>query len=177
MFRHSVTVAAILLSSTFASSVAYGQQAAVPAEPQSIGVVNYLDPVNNTLKPLPRQPTQAVVHTGIVHASGSVQIPGPHSVFRLKLAETMEFVVTPASGAGPDRYKLYAFTTKKKVRAVKVADVAVWRSNQTIPRVDIHRDTSRYGDSSYKFTYKGLGPGEYAFLVHHHAFSFGIDPQ
>jgi len=77
MFRHSVTVAAILLSSTFASSVAYGQQAAAPAEPQSIGVVNYLDPVNNTLKPLPRQPTQAVVHTGIVHASGRVQIPGP----------------------------------------------------------------------------------------------------
>jgi hypothetical protein len=177
MSSGSVAVGTILLSSAFISFGAYAQQTPDPAEPQAFGAIYYLDTVNKTLKDLPKEPAHSMVRTSFAYAIGVVQIPGLQSSFRLKPAGSVEFVIRIASGVDPEQYVLYGFRTRKKKREAETAKARSYATLSQTSTSGIPRDTFKYGESSYRYVFKALAPGEYAFVANNQAFSFAVDPR
>ena len=141
-------------------------------EPELVGAVYYLESPRN-LKPLPRQPVKAKGHPGFFGAKGVIEIPEPHASFRIKAGADMKFVIRVANGIDPSKYGFYRAEAKGNRREILIAKVGFHSTTQG----SLPRDVSKYGESSYMYTVRGLAPGEYAFVADFEAFSLGIDPQ
>ncbi|SRR6266852_812532 len=142
------------------------------SEPELVGAVYYVESSGN-LKPLPRQPVKAKGHPGFFAAKGVIEIPEPHASFRIKAGADMKFVIRVANGIDPSKYGFYLAETKGHRREILIAKVGIRSTTQG----SLPRDVSKYGESSYMYTLRGLAPGEYAFVADFEAFSLGIDAQ
>jgi len=140
------------------------------AEPESIGVVFYLDPESRAMKELPLEEWKAQGHSGWMTVTGSLVVRGETSSFHVSQNYPTEFVFRIGN---PEAIKLYRFTQKGEKREF-VAVTAKGRSRQTDPGIPV--DVTKYGESSYKLKPRSpLGPGEYAIVTAEKVYSFGVD--
>jgi len=112
-------------------------------------------------------------HPGFFGAKGVIEIPEPHASFRIKAGADMKFVIRVPNGIDPSKYGFYRAETRGKRREILIAKVGFHSTTQG----SLPRDVSKYGESSYMYTLRGLDPGEYAFVANFEAYSLGIDPQ
>jgi uncharacterized cupredoxin-like copper-binding protein len=157
-------------------STALAQQTK-PAEPELMNVVYFLDPSDQTLKPLPKDPAKVVTkHSGLTGAKGYIQIPGSTSSFRLKSGQDLEFVIKCTN---PESYELYPFATNKDKREamVSTAHAKVFGNVSLGKKSSIDLAVSKYGEMSYKFVIKAPEPGQYGFAVGWTVYNFGVDPK
>jgi hypothetical protein len=137
------------------------------AEPETIGVLYYIDSVAGSLVPLERQ--VAKTRSGI--RALSAQINDEKSPVRLT-SQTPEFVVRLAAGVDPTKFKLTPFTKTKGKRELKLATLA------GVKHFELPCEVTKFGESSYKIkAAKELVIGEYGFSANdsNEVFAFGID--
>jgi len=142
-----------------------------------MNVVYFLDPSDQSLKPLPKDPAKVVTkHSGITGAKGYIQIPGSASSFRLKSGRDLTFVIKCTN---PEGYELYPFATNKDKREamVSAAHAHVFGGLSSEKKSSTDLAVSKYGEMSFQFVVKAPEPGEYGFAVGWTVFNFGVDPK
>jgi len=147
-----------------------------PAEPETIGIVYYLDSANNKLVPLPIEEYKAVGHAkglGFGGATGVLVLEGAAAAVRIPATDGLAMVVRVSS---PEAAKLYLFTSKKKTREAELARVG-FGGTSVKQSTGIPLLVTKYGESSFKLTPESrLEPGEYAIEIPgRRLFTFGID--
>jgi len=150
---------------------------AKPADPESMSVVYFLDPADQTLKPLPKEPAKVVTkHSGFSGAKGYIQIPGGASSFRLKSGQDLTFVIKCTS---PESYELYPFEKNKDKREALVskAKAGFFGGVSSEKKDTVPMNISKYGEMSYKFVVKAPEPGEYGIPVKWEVYHFAVDPK
>jgi len=175
MIRPAVCVLCIgaVLSPAFAQQTKPETKA---PEPESMNVVYFLDPSDQTLKPLPKDPAKVIAKRGFASAKGFIQIPGAASPFRLKSGQDLEFVIKCAN---PDKYELFPFTKSKDKREamVSAAKAKVFGGVTAERKGGVTLDVSKVGDMVYRFVVTAPEPGEYGFAVGWTVYGFGVDPK
>ena len=161
------------------SSAQTGKPDSKPADPELMSAVYFLDPTDQSLKPLPKGPAKVVSkHSGFSSRNAFIQIPGAASPFRLKSGHDLVFVVKCSN---PESYELYPFqkdTDKREALLAKHKFGGLKGLNETVQKLSsIEMSTSKYGEMSYRFVVKALKPGEYGFLVQWDVYHFGVDPN
>ena len=155
-----------------------GKPEAKPSDPELLGAVYFLDPGDQSLKPLPKEPAKVVAKaSGFRGNKRFIQIPGSASTFRLKSGQDLVFVIKCTD---PENYELYPFEGKKDKRETLVAKATTGTFLKTsVERLDntIKMDVSKYGEMSYRFVVKAPEPGEYGFPVKWDVYNFGVDPK
>ena len=146
-------------------------------EPESAGDLYFLDSTDQSLKPLPKATAEVVSgRKGLTGGKGSIQIPGPTSSFRVKSGMDLEFVVKCNN---PGSFELYAFPTSGSNRQALVSTAKA----QPFGKVSVEHvgamkyDSSKYGESSYRFVVKAPDAGEYGFVTGWSVFHFAVDPK
>ncbi len=141
-----------------------------------MNVVYFLDPSDQTLKPLPKDTAKVVTKRGFASAKGLIQIPGATSPLRLKSGRDLEFVIKCAD---PDKYELFPFTTNKDKREALVSTAkAKFFGGVTRERnVGATVNVTKVGDILYHFVVTAPEPGEYGFTVGWSVYGFGVDPK
>lgn len=165
----------ILALLPFLSFVACGAQSSTvkPLEPAVIGEVNLLDSSGQALKPLPEEQWKAKGKPGWTTVTGSIQISGERSSFRVKASEKIEFVFKTGQ---PENIRLYPFSLKKNLRYCDLVKLkGVWtKERETLQGIPV--EITKFGESSYKLVPKSpLEPGEYGIDLSGKLFTFGID--
>jgi len=147
-----------------------------PPEPASMNVVYFLDPSDQTLRPLPKDTAKVVTKRGFASAKGFIQIPGATSLLRLKSGHDLEFVIKCAD---PDKYELFPFTTGKDKREamVSAAKAKFFGGVTTERKVGATVAVSKVGDMVYRFVVTAPEPGEYGFAVGWSVYGFGVDAK
>jgi len=146
-------------------------------EPESEGVVYFLDSSDPPLKPLPKEAVKVVSgRKGLTGGQGSVQMPDPASSFRLKSGKDLEFVVRCTN---PESFELYEFAKKGNNREAVVATAKgkLFGGANTQRVGAIPFAVTKYGESSYRFVVTAPEPGEYGFLTGWSAFHFAVDSK
>jgi hypothetical protein len=149
------------------------QTSGVSPQPDLTGVVYYLDPSSQTLKPLKLEDTTST-HISASPFSGkansSLKIPGRASSFRIDTDTRPAFI----SRCGEvDHIKLYPMIVSRNERGCQtnkgkgVNTFAYWGLDMRI---------TRYGDSYKLVPRDPLEPGEYILMTNERAFSFGLGP-
>jgi hypothetical protein len=138
----------------------------------------YLDSSSHTIKPLPKEQWKAVGKAKpgwtTVTSTGSIQLPGIASSFRVPASDKIEFVF---KGTNPETVKLFVCLQdmKKGWRQFEVVQIKNHGRTSTQERLDgMPIEIVKYGDSSYKLTSQRLAPGEYAINGTGGVFSFGV---
>jgi len=148
-----------------------------PADPESLNVVYFLDPADQTLKPLPKEAAKVVAkRSGFTGAKGIIQIPGAASSFRLKSGKDLVFVIKCTS---PESYDLYPFEKKKDKREAMVskAKAGFFGGVSQTKAGTVPLNVSKYGEMSYRFVVTAPEPGEYGFPVKWEVYHFAVDPK
>lgn len=164
-----ITVVSLLLC-----SVPVKSQNQKLLEPASIGAVYYLDSAKNSLMPLEKQ-TATVKKRGLIKEEIVVEISGEKASLRLKVGQTIEFVLSLPNGIDPNKYQLASFKVKKGKREAILAE-STFTGSKGNP-VFVPYNVTKYGDA-YKFTpTQALPVGEYAFSPgnSNDVFCFGVD--
>lgn len=163
----------ILIALSLGSSCAQAP-ANNPLEPATIGDVFLLDSSSQALKALPSEPWKAVGKPGWSTATGSIQVSGESSPFRVKAGDTTDLVFRVGN---PDAVRLYQFTVKKHTSEFELVKVKGGFHQQRQTLDSIPADITKFGESSFQLIPKSpLGPGEYAIDASGRMFTFGIDP-
>lgn len=155
------------------------------AEPDYIGIFNYLDVANNKLTPLERQTVQVKAKAkafGFGGAEGYVEIKGDRSSVRFKANDDLYFVVRASSQQVDPSTVIQFFMMQivkgaRQLKMVKVSAFGAVNSNKQNESM-IPFNTAKYGESSFKIVpSQGLPMGEYCFstTTGQDAFCFGID--
>jgi hypothetical protein len=144
-----------------------------PPEPEAIGEVNLLDSSNMTLKPLPQETWKAKGRPGWRTATGSIELPGERSAFRISVGEQPQFVFKTGT---PEAVKLYLFVQKKNSRICDLVKVKAGWTQERDYAPGIPVEVTKFGESSYKLVPKSpLAPGEYGIDLSGGLFTFGVD--
>jgi hypothetical protein len=145
-----------------------------PPEPAAIGEVNLLDSSSQTLKPLPRETWKAKGRPGWRTATGSIEITGEGSAFRMSASEKPEFVFKTGT---PEAVKLYIFVQKKGARSSDLVKIKAGWTQERDYAPGIPVEITKFGESSYKLVPRSpLAPGEYGIDLSGGLFTFGVDP-
>jgi hypothetical protein len=145
-----------------------------PLEPAAIGEVNLLDSSSQTLKPLPLETWKARGRPGWRTATGSIEIAGERSAFRVSASEKLEFVFKTGT---PEAVKLYVFVQKKGYRSSDLVKIKAGWTQERDYTQGIPVEITKFGESSYKLVPKSpLAPGEYGIDLSGGIFTFGVDP-
>lgn len=154
-------------------------QQAKPVEPDTQDAIYLLDSSNQTLKPLPKEPSKtaskADSHYGSTSIKAAIQIPGPASSFRVKGGNDLEFVIKcevppafllPFTKQGDNREGV--------ISSVKTGGFGVVKEKKLfwLPFA-----VSKYGESSYRLVVKAPEAGEYGFVVGNDVYDFAVDPK
>lgn len=143
-----------------------------PPEPQTIGVLHFLDSAARSLTPLERQSAK-----GRAGFSGvNVELNGEKSGVRLRTDQKIEFIVRLAAGVDPNKFHLYPFEAKKGKRKLATAKSRVIFTRTGADTIPF--DVAKFGESSYKLTpTHNLPVGEYGFNSSdtNEVFCFGVD--
>jgi hypothetical protein len=155
-------------------------QQAKPAEPDTQDVIYLLNSSDQSLKPLPMEPSKpaskAEIHGGITHIKVAIQIPGSTSSFHVKGGNDLEFVVKCESFPA---YQLLAFTNQGDHREGLIATSAAQAFVGVTDKKTflLKFAVSKYGDSSYRLEFKAPDAGEYGFVVGNNVYDFAVDPK
>jgi hypothetical protein len=150
---------------------AQAQSSALPTDAPTIGVVYFLDNLNQTLRPLVDEPWTSRRFGD----SGMIEVAGDRSSFRI--AEDRPVFVFKIGN--PQNAQIFGLTMdaqdkKKTQRWFSLVHVA-GKTKQVSTGIPV--EITKFGESSYKLTPKpSLRPGEYAVLLSgSKVFTFGID--
>lgn len=144
-----------------------------------MGAVYFLDPADQSLKPLPKEPAKVVSkHSGFSNRNAFIQISEGASSFRLKSGHDLVFVVKCID---PESYELYQFEKNKDKREALVSKVKYggFAGSKVTSQesASIQMDVSKYGEMSYRFVVKAPEPGEYGFPVKWDVYHFAVDQK
>jgi hypothetical protein len=170
----SLCVVWLVLSLTVSLGACDAQSTTVkPLEPAAVGEVNLIDASGQALKPLPEEQWKAKGKPGWTTVTGSIEISGERSSFRVNANEKAEFVFK--TGA-PEAVRLYPFMQKKNLRYCDLVKLkGAWTKEREIIQ-GVPVEITKFGESSYKLVPKSpLGPGEYGIDLSGRLFTFGID--
>jgi hypothetical protein len=145
-------------------------------EPETIGVIYWRDPANNTLVPLDRQ-TAATKASGAFTVKIRIQLKGQKASVRLKADPKPEFIVQLANGVDPNKFRLYPFKISGDKRESVVGTASAFGGTK-LDQGTFSFNVTKYGQNSYKLIpTQPLPEGEYAFNApdSNEAFCFGID--
>jgi hypothetical protein len=154
---------------------ARAQENKVP-EPETIGVMYWLDQVNDALVPLDREITSIKAAPGFFKAKAKLRVNGARARLRLNDPKP-EFIIQLANGVDPNKIKLYLLSVEGGKRTTVVATATAFSGVKSQLQT-LSFDVTKYGQNSYKLTpAQALVPGEYVFNAtdSNDAFCFGID--
>ncbi len=163
--RVSSIVVTILLSVCASQTVSNK-----PPEPDSIGVLFYLDSTTQTLKRLPIEDYKKHRGTGWAKVTDNVKVQGTASSFRIP-DDKPAFVFKVFKDEEAGGVLLFRFDVKGKDREYELGK---WKRRDFTPNRGLPVDVAKFGDSSYRLVPNTpLEPGEYA-LTYGQAANEGI---
>ena len=143
-------------------------------EPDTVGVIYYMDAATNSLVALERQTGKIV--KGFL--SVSVEIKLERSPVRIKEGENQDFVMNLPSGIDPNKYELFIMEVGKDKRRTVLGKAKMVTSERV--RSTVAMEVKRYGSSSYRLTpAQKLPVGEYCLSPNdsNEQFCWGVDPK
>jgi hypothetical protein len=130
-----------------------------PPEPESIGVIYYVDSATQTLKRLPKEDYKKH-RGGSFTITDNVVVSGAASTFHIAAGDKVSFVFKVFKDEEAGGVLLFRFTTDGKKREYELGKS---HRRDFTPNRGIATNVSKIGDSSYKLVPEvPLGPGEYA---------------